>query len=151
MRHVYKTLLQTELKKSKLVSCKHTFKEKSDTKTLGEQGEGKQQEFEVKDLRKALPRSLYLTSMFGGGRGTSDKQHHDLPTQKKEMLLVNIFRQISGTPLNSHFKSLFHYKKIIIFHKIFIYSAHYSGSCLGFLTAKLRTGAVTVILMNSSK
>lgn len=44
------------------------FKEKSDTKMLGEQGEGKQQEFEVKDLRKALPRSLHSTSMFGGER-----------------------------------------------------------------------------------
>ena len=44
------------------------FKEKSDTKMLGEQGEGRQQEFEVKDLRKALPRSFHLTSVFGGGR-----------------------------------------------------------------------------------
>lgn len=34
---------------------------------LREQGEGRHQESEVKDLRKALPRSLHLNSMFGGG------------------------------------------------------------------------------------
>lgn len=45
------------------------FKEKSGTKMLGEQGERRHQEFEVKDLRKALRRSLQPTSVFGGGRG----------------------------------------------------------------------------------
>lgn len=33
---------------------------------LREQGEGRHQESEVKDLRKAPPRSLHLNSMFGG-------------------------------------------------------------------------------------
>jgi len=45
------------------------FKEKTDTKMLGEQGEGRQQEFEVKDFKKALPRRLHPTSMFRGCRG----------------------------------------------------------------------------------
>lgn len=46
---------------------------------LREQGEGRQQEFEVKDLRKALlKRSLHLNSMLGGRGAGEGREIADL-------------------------------------------------------------------------